>query len=86
MRQPRRFEDLRARDGVIEAVRADGIDAAMQRIGLTDDGRHMIAWLKCEMRRGAVVGASDATLREAEGARRAYERLLDMADANEGVR
>lgn len=86
MRPPRRFEDLRAREGVIERVAVDGIEAAMHRLALTEDGRHMIAWLKCEMRRGAVVGASDAALREDAGMRRAYAALLDMADANEAVK
>lgn len=86
MRQPRKFEDLRAREGVVERVAVDGIEAAMQRLALTDDGRHMIAWLKWEMRRGGGVGASDAALREDAGMRRAYAALLDMADANEAVR
>lgn len=82
---PRKFEDMRARDGVVEKRDPDGIEAAMQRLALTEDGRHMIAWLKCEMRRTAP-GATDAMLREDAGMRRAYERLLDMADANERVR
>lgn len=82
----RTFASLRARDGVIEAAAPEGIEAAMKDIAITPDGRHMIAWLQCEMRRPTHQGATADQLREAEGARRAYERLLDMMEANSPVR
>lgn len=85
-RQPRTFDSLRAREGVVEIARPDGIEAAMKDLALTPDGRHLQAWLKYEMRRPTHPGASADQLREAEGARRAYDRLLDMMEANTPVR
>lgn len=58
----------------------------MKDIAITPDGRHLEAWLKYEMRRPTHPAASADQLREAEGARRAYERLLDMMEANSPVR
>lgn len=86
MTAARTFASLRGRDGVIEVARPDGIEAAMKDIAVTADGRHLEAWLKCQMRRPTHPGASADQLREAEGARRAYERLLDMMEANTPVR
>lgn len=83
---PRTFASLRARDGVVEAVRPDGIEAALKDIAITPDGRHMIAWLQYEMRRPTHTGASADQLREAEGKRRAYDELLTMMEANSPVR
>ena len=82
----RTFASLRAQDGVIETPALDGIAAAMQGIANTPDGQHLEAWLKWEMRRPTHPGASADQLRAAEGARRAYERLLDMMEANSPVR
>lgn len=83
---PRRFDDLRPKATSSVAPKPDGIEAALQRLFLTDDGRHLEAWLKAEMRKPSHPAASGETLREAEGARRAYETLLDMGEVNIPVR
>lgn len=85
-RPSRTFDSLRARDGVVELARPDGIEAAMKGLAITPDGRHFVAWLQAEMRKPSHPAASNEALREAEGARRAYERLLDMMEANPPVR
>lgn len=85
-RQRRTWDSLRARDGVVETVPPDGIEAALRDLAITPDGRHLEAWLKAEMRKPSHPSASADQLREAEGARRAYERLLDMMEANQTVR
>lgn len=82
----RTFDSLRRSDGIVETARPDGIEAAMRDIAITPDGRHLEAWLKYEMRRPTHPAASADALREAEGARRAYERLLDLMEANTPVR
>ena len=85
-RAPRTFESLRASGPVVEAPALDGIENALRSIAITPDGQHMVAWVQWEMRRPSHPAASADTLREAEGARRAYERLLDMMEANQPVR
>ena len=85
-RAARTFDSLRTRDGVTEHTPLEGIEAAMKDLAITPDGRHLEAWLKYEMRRPLPPGATEERLRESEGARRAYERLLDMMEANTPVR
>jgi len=58
----------------------------MISLASTPDGRHLIAWLRATAMQPTHPAASDAQLREAEGERRAYVRLLDMAEANPSVR
>lgn len=84
-RPARTFASLRP-EPPAEALPAEGIAAAMINIARVPDGKHLAAWLMAEMRRPAHPGASADQLREAEGARRAYERLLDMMEANPTVR
>lgn len=86
MTAARRFDDLRPKPPADPAQRPDGIERALQRIMLTEDGRHLEAWLKAEMRKPSHPAATNEILREAEGARRAYEHLLDMGEVNIPVR
>lgn len=83
----RTFSSLRRTDGVVEAgPAADSIQAAMLALAQTPDGRHLIAWLRREALQPTHPAASADQLREAEGARRAFVTLLDMAEANPTVR
>lgn len=58
----------------------------MLSLAQTPDGRHLIAWLRATALQPTHPAASDDQLREAEGRRRAYVDLLDMAEANPSVR
>lgn len=78
--QPRRYADLRPSAAPAEKVDEDAIDRVLQRIGITRDGALMLAWLRDECRRPLPPGQSDAALREDLGARRAYDRLLQMSE------
>lgn len=85
-RPSKTFASLRGEPPAAPKTPAEGIEAAMRDLAVTPDGRHLEAWLKYEMRRPSHVGATADQLREAEGARRAYERLLDLMEANTPVR
>jgi len=83
----RTFDSLRRTEGVVEVAVAPGtIEAAMQSIAQTVDGRHLLAWLRATALQPTHPAASADQLREAEGARRAHVTLLDMAEANPTVR
>lgn len=81
MRQPRTFAALRG-EVVGDQARADEdtIDKVLGRIGGDRDGRLLVAWLKAECQTLAA-GSSDAALREAEGQRRGFGRLIEMLTA-----
>lgn len=86
-RQPRTFDSLRASNGVVETGPAlDTVEAAMQGIAATPDGRHLLAWLRYQAVQPAHPGATADQLRDLDGQRRAWVQLLNMAEANTPVR
>lgn len=85
--EPRTFQGLRRSDGVVETGPAMGsIEEALLGIAGTQDGRHLIAWLRHHAMQPTHPNATDAQLREAEGRRGAQVALLNMMEANDPVR
>lgn len=81
-RQPRKFSDLRGREPApARDPDEDTIERVIARLACTRDGARLAAWLRDEAQRPQHIGASDAQLREAEGARRLADRILEMASA-----
>lgn len=75
----RKFEDLRARPlTLVQGDGPDSFEARMKRLLASPDGQQLCAWMEQAMRTPQHPNASDAELREAEGARKAYQRVLDM--------
>lgn len=85
--QPRRFSDLRAASTpTIVHDDEDTIDRVLARLASSRDGRLLAAWLKAEVQAPQHIGATDAQLREAEGARRLANRIIEMAEGSATVR
>jgi len=81
-RPPRRFADIRGREPAqARDPDEDTIERVIARLSRTHDGILLAAWLRDEAQRPLHVGATDAQLREAEGARRLADRILEMAAA-----
>ena len=81
-RQPRKFSDLRGRDASpARDPDEDTIERVIARLARTHDGVLLAAWLRDEAQKPLHIGATDAQLREAEGARRLADRILEMAAA-----
>ncbi|WP_338575718.1 hypothetical protein V8J38_11170 [Brevundimonas olei] len=79
-RAPRKFSDLRGRETApSHDPDEDTIERVIARLARTHDGLLLAAWLRDEAQRPLHVGATDAQLREAEGARRLADRILEMA-------
>lgn len=75
----RKFDDLRKRQAEpMQGGGPESFDARMKRLLASPDGQSLCAWLEAQMQEPCHPNASDAALREAEGARRAYQRVLDM--------
>jgi len=75
--QPRRFDNLRARPPKpISAEGVEPIEATARRLFSSPDGQRVLQWLVIGANEVTPLGASDATLREAEGARRFMDRTL----------
>ncbi|MFC5373975.1 hypothetical protein ACFPIF_15535 [Brevundimonas faecalis] len=81
MSKPRKFSDLRGAVQRPAQEDEDTIDRVIARLARTRDGQLMAAWLISESQTPLHHGASDAQLREAEGARRLADRILEMARA-----
>lgn len=77
-RPPRRFADLRGRDPAPVQEDDDAIDRVIARLARCRDGQLLVAWLRSEAQSPQHIGASDAQLREAEGARRLANQILEM--------
>ena len=75
----RKFDDLRKR--TVEPEQGGGpesFEARMQRLLTSPDGQSLCAWLEAQMQAPSHPNASAEALREAEGARHAYRRILEM--------
>lgn len=82
MRSPRTFAGLRADPvPVAERVEGDSIEQVLGRIAAGRDGQLLMAWLRAECQAASHAGADADVLREAEGQRRAYGRLIEMLTA-----
>ncbi len=81
-RPPRKFADIRGREPApARDPDEDTIERVIARLARTHDGILLAAWLRDEAQKPQHIGASDAQLREAEGARRLADRILEMASA-----
>jgi|GEM_PF-6915917 len=81
-RPPRKFADIRGREPApAREPDEDTIERVIARLARTHDGILLAAWLRDEAQKPQHIGASDAQLREAEGARRLADRILEMASA-----
>lgn len=79
--QPRRFDSLRASRTPQPSIASqdEPIELLVRRLFLTGlDGPRVLAWMQDEAGRPTPLGCSDAVLREAEGARRFVQRLIDI--------
>lgn len=80
MQAPRRFDSLRASRTPQPNVASqdEPIEAVVRRLFLAGvDGPRVLAWMQDEVSRPTPLGCSEAVLREAEGARRFVQRLVD---------
>lgn len=67
---PRKFDALRARPPATVASGEELIEARARRLFSSSDGGEVLGWLLDRANRVTPTGASNETLREAEGARR----------------
>lgn len=82
MKSPRTFAALRSAPiPAAERIEGDSIDQVLGRIAVGRDGQLLTAWLMAECQAPSHAGADADVLREAEGQRRAYGRLIEMLTA-----
>lgn len=80
--QPRRFDNLRARLAKpIASDKEERIEITARRLFSSPDGQRVLQWFVVGANEVTPLGASDATLREAEGARRFMDRTLRAISA-----
>ena len=82
-RPPRRFSDLRPAPLAAPTTDEPPQRTVQRLFATTDDGKRVLAWLIEQTSAPSPHNASDAQLREAEGARRFIARVHDMAAGRE---
>lgn len=82
--QPRRFDSLRAARAPKAQIASqdEPIEAVVRRLLFAGaDGPRVLAWMQDEAGKPTPLGCSEAVLREAEGARRFVQKLIDTGRA-----
>lgn len=80
MSGPRRFDALRSSRAKPQSVSSheESIDLVIRRHLLANnDGLRILDWMLNEVNRPTPLGCAEAVLREAEGARRFVQKLID---------
>ena len=80
MSGPRRFDSLRAATARPASIASqeEPIESVVRRHMLVSaDGQRVLAWLVDEVTAATPLGCSEAALRDAEGARRIVQKLID---------
>ena len=76
---PRKWSDIRPQIVVRPPSVEEPIETVVARLAGQPDGRRLMEWMLEEVLVGSHPNASDAWLREAEGARRLVMRIREMA-------
>lgn len=74
----RKFDDIRAAAPARPDTAEEPIERVFRRLKAEPDGARALAWMQARVQRVTPVGASEAMLREAEGARRFVEEVLTL--------
>lgn len=79
---PRRFDNLRARAPQTVASQEEPIEAVIRRHLLVNvDGQRIVRWMLDKVQEPTPLNCSEAALRDAEGARRFVNNLLQQGGA-----